>query len=64
MAQAMFDRLANPDLKAFWANDILSNPNSDYQEVIAWVTSKFTGFAMNPALRGMLQTGADSFDPA
>lgn len=64
LAQALSDRLQNADLKAFWANDILNNRSSDYQELIAWVTSKFTGFAMNPALRGMLETGADSFDPA
>ncbi len=64
LAQALFDRLKNPDLKAFWDNDIFSNRSSDLQEVVAWVTSKFTGFAMNPALRGMLETGADSFDPA
>lgn len=63
-AQALFDRVQDPDLKAFWANDILNNRSSDYQEVIAWVASKFTGFAMNPALRGMLETGEDSFDPA
>ena len=64
MAKALFDQLQDPDLKAFWVNDILTNRSSDLQEVIAWVTSKFTGFAMNPALRGMLETGADSFDPA
>lgn len=64
LAKALYGQLQNPDLKAFWDNDIFSNRSSDYQEVIAWVTSKFTGFAMNPALRGMLETGADSFDPA
>ena len=63
MAKALFDQLTDPDLKAFWANDILTNRSSELQEVIAWVTSKFTSFAMNPALRGMLETGADSFDP-
>lgn len=64
MAKALAALQTDRELQSFWRNDMLGNRSADLAEVIAWVASKFTGFAMNPAIRAMLETGEDSFDPA
>jgi hypothetical protein len=55
--------LDDPELKAFWVNDVINNRSSDFNEVVGWVSSKFTTFASNKAMKSMLATGEDSLDP-
>lgn len=64
LRRAVVARVTNPDVKAFWRNDIDSNRSNELNEVVSWVSSKFTAFASNRAVAEMLATGEDSFDPA
>lgn len=64
LLQAAVAGLHDDELAAFWRNDVLTNRSSDFNEVIGWVSSKFTTFASNKAMKSMLATGEDSLDPA
>lgn len=55
--------LEDQELKAVWINDVLNNRGSEMNEVIGWISSKFTTFASNNAMKSMLATGEDSLDP-
>jgi hypothetical protein len=63
LAKAVFESLSDPTLRSFWRNDFFTNRSSEGNEVRAWVASKFGGFTSNAAMRAMLGSGADSFDP-
>ena len=64
LAQSLESCLHDPALKTFWRNDFFGNRSTELNEVRAWVASKFSGFTSNAAMRAMLGSGADSFDPA
>ncbi|MGB7983395.1 MAG: DUF87 domain-containing protein [Candidatus Nanopelagicales bacterium] len=63
LAQSLAARLTDPTLKAFWRNDFFGNRSSEVNEIRAWVASKFSGFTSTAAMRAILESGADSFDP-
>jgi energy-coupling factor transporter ATP-binding protein EcfA2 len=64
LARLLESRLTDPTLKTFWRNDFFGNRSAELNEIRAWVSSKFNGFTSNAAMRAILGTGADSFDPA
>lgn len=64
LRRALLEHVADPDVHAFWTNDISGNRSNELNELIAWITSKFTTFASNRVVTQMLATGEDSFDPA
>lgn len=63
LLKASMPLITDPEVRAFWVNDVVGNRSSDANEVIAWVSSKFTAFASNRVIRAVLATGEDALDP-
>lgn len=61
---ALGELMDDPDLAEFWLK--IQGQLADYHrtELVAWFTSKFDAFMGTPQMRSLLETGADSFDPA
>jgi hypothetical protein len=49
-------------LQTWWKTSVLESRSSEHGQVLAWVNSKFQGFANTAALRAILGSGADAID--
>ena len=56
--------VTDPQLQGFWRHEMPQLSESNRSEIVGWVTSKFDRFSNTVAMRGILGTGADAFDPA
>ncbi|MES2169247.1 MAG: DUF87 domain-containing protein [Actinomycetota bacterium] len=64
LERAVADAVTDPQLVDFWRREMREFSSSSRSEVIGWVTSKFDRFGNTAAMRGILGSGADAFDPA
>lgn len=64
MRTALTAQLTDPAEKLWWENDIRNQKSGEYADLTAWVNSKFERFSASPALRAILGSGADTYDPA
>lgn len=56
--------VSDPELVDFWRGEMRGLSESSRSEIVGWFTSKFDRFSNTAAMRGILGTGADAFDPA
>lgn len=62
--RAIAQAVTDPQQKEFWRGEMEQLNSQTRSEVVGWFTSKFDRFSNTQAMRGILGTGADAFDPA
>ncbi|MFZ2239412.1 MAG: type IV secretion system DNA-binding domain-containing protein [Gordonia amarae] len=63
MRRALFKKLTDPRVKQWWYNDDRHTKSNEYADLVSWTTCKFERFSASPALRAILGSGADAYDP-
>ncbi|WP_267618148.1 type IV secretory system conjugative DNA transfer family protein [Gordonia bronchialis] len=63
MRAALLKQLTDPRERLWWTTEVKSQQSSDYGELVAWVNSKFESFSGSPALKAILGSGHDAYDP-
>ncbi|WP_288338253.1 type IV secretory system conjugative DNA transfer family protein [uncultured Gordonia sp.] len=63
MRQTLAAVLTDPREKLWWQNEMRNKKSSDYADLVAWCNSKFERFSASPALRAILGSGHDCYDP-
>lgn len=63
MRAALDAALTDPREKLWWRNESRNTKSSDYADLVAWCNSKFERFSASPALRAILGSGHDAYDP-
>jgi hypothetical protein len=63
MRMALRKELTDPRVKQWWDNDVRNMKSSEYADLVSWTTCKFERFSASPALRAILGSGADAYDP-
>ncbi len=63
MRRALFKKLTDPRVKRWWYNDDRHTKSNEYADLVSWTTCKFERFSASPALRAILGSGADAYDP-
>lgn len=63
MRKALIERLTDPTEKLWWENDLLNQRSAEYGDLTSWVNSKFETFSASPAMRAILGSGADTYNP-
>ncbi len=63
MRKALVERLTDPAEKLWWENDLLNQRSTEYGDLTSWVNSKFETFSASPAMRAILGSGADTYNP-
>lgn len=62
--RAIAEAVTDPRQIDFWRHEMRGMSASSRSEVLGWFTSKFDRFANTAAMRGILGTGADAFNPS
>ncbi|MFI8774622.1 type IV secretory system conjugative DNA transfer family protein [Gordonia sp. NPDC062954] len=63
MRQALAATLVDPRERAWWRNDARNAKSGEYADLVSWCNSKFERFSASPALRAILGSGHDVYDP-
>ncbi|MFT4127131.1 MAG: type IV secretion system DNA-binding domain-containing protein [Gordonia sp. (in: high G+C Gram-positive bacteria)] len=63
MRAALEKVLTDPRECLWWRTERSAQRSNDYGELVAWVNSKFETFSASPALRAILGSGHDLYDP-
>lgn len=64
MRAALLKAMTDPRELVWWRNDVVGQKSTEYGELVAWVNCKFEAFSASPALRAILGSGEDAYDPA
>ncbi|WP_245548335.1 type IV secretory system conjugative DNA transfer family protein [Gordonia araii] len=63
MREALMKAQTDPREVLWWRNEVRNQKSSEYGDLVGWVNSKFESFTGSPALRAILGSGYDAYDP-